>query len=122
MTQDPYGLTPEQVQSWSKDDILAFYSRKLKELAKLNDDLGKDIAKLREDSKQELAKLREDSKQELAKLREDSKQELAKLREFSNQELNSLKEENDQLGVKYNSLIAELKYYVEQEKKQKGQR
>ena len=111
MTQDPYGLTPEQVQSWSKDDILAFYSRKLKELAKLNDDLGKDIAKLREDSKQELAKLRE-----------DSKQELAKLREFSNQELNSLKEENDQLGVKYNSLIAELKYYVEQEKKQKGQR
>lgn len=100
MTQDPYGLTPEQVQSWSKDDILAFYSRKLKELAKDNDDLGRDIAKLREDSKQELAKLREDSKQEL------------KL----------LKEENDQLGVKYNSLIAELKYYVEQEKKQKGQR
>lgn len=104
MTQDPYGLTPEQVQSWSKDDILAFYSRKLKELAKLNDDLGKDIAKLREDSKQELAKL-------LEKLRAESKQELM-----------SLKAENDQLGVKYNSLIAELKYYVEQEKKQKGQR
>ena len=90
MVHDPYELTPEQAESWSKDQILAFYSRKLKELAKLNDQLGEDISSL--------------------------KQEAEKDREL----LKTLKAENNRLGEKYDELIARLRHYVAQEQKQKA--